>query len=396
MKNYAHLFLTLLTAATATTAYSQSAAGSSYVNTWTTAVEATGQSDMPQTTTLSGNTLRQVVQVSVGGSQLRLRLSNEMSSEPVDIKGVYIADATDSCLIDQKTAVWLTFGGQRALTLQPGEARESDVASYLLRPLQRLSVTICYGERTPEGATSHRGSRTNSYIAKGTVGPKKAWQSIEQVAHWYNIASVSVPSNARAVAVLGNSITDGRGSTTDAQNRWPDRMAAALGGEVAVLNLGIGGNCLVEGGLSEPAVVRFERDIMGQQGVTDLIIFIGTNDIGTCSGDYATKVEQMKQAYDRLIKRAKDGGMRVWMGTITPTKGNDWYSYFHEAMRRTLNDWMRQRTDLAGIIDFDTLVRDPADPERLLPELSDDNLHLNPAGYEAMGKYAAEVISAVR
>ncbi len=386
MKTSAHLLLTLLAATVATTAYSQSAVGNIFINTW-----ATAQSDMPQTTTLSGNSLRQVVQVSVGGSQLRLRLSDEMSTELVDIKAIYIPDAADSCFIDAKTATWLTFDSGRALTLQPGEARESDATGYPLRPLQRLSVTICYGEQTPQGATSHRGSRTRSYIVKGTVGPKATWKGIEQPVHWYNIASISVPSDARAVVVLGNSITDGRGSTTDAQNRWPDRMAEALEGEVAVLNLGIGGNCLVEGGLSEPAVVRFERDIMGQQGVTDLIIFIGTNDIGTCSSDYANKVEQMKQAYDRLISRAREAGMRVWMATITPTKGNGWYSYFHEAMRRTLNDWMRQRTDLAGIIDFDILVRDPADPERILPEMSDDGLHLTPAGYEAMGKYAAEV-----
>ena len=352
-----------------------------WVGTFATAPEFTGKGDMPQTTTLANTTLRQVVKVSLGGSRLQVQLSNEFSREAVEIKSVYIADARDSSDIDARTA-----------TIAPGEAVYSDALNYALKPLQRLAVTICYGSRVPVNATSHRGSRTHSYIARGTVKPGARFHVIEKPVHWYNISKINVWSAGRAVAVLGNSITDGRGSTTDLQNRWPDRMAEALGGQVGVLNLGIGGNCVVEGGLSEPALMRFDRDILGQKGVDRLIIFEGTNDIGTCNADYEQKARRLIEAYGVLIAKARAAGMKVYMGTITPTRGHGWYSFFREAMRQTVNEWIRTNKEIAGVIDFDELTRDAADSQRLKADYSDDWLHLNPRGYEAMGRYAATVI----
>jgi lysophospholipase L1-like esterase len=201
-----------------------------------------------------------------------------------------------------------------------------------------------------------------------------------------------VKAKKPAIAILGNSITDGRGSTTDAQNRWPDFMAEALDGEVGILNLGIGGNCVVEGGLSEPALKRFDRDILGQNNIDKLIIFEGTNDIGTCGGAYEKKAQQVIDAYKILIEKAHAKGIKVYGGTITPTKGNGWYSFFHEAMRQTINEWIRKPGNFDGIVDFDELVRDAKDPQQLIKEYSDDWLHLNPKGYEVMGKYAAKVV----
>ena len=355
-----------------------------WVGTFATAPEFTGKGDMPQTTTLANTTLRQVVKVSLGGSRLQVQLSNEFSREAVEIKSVYIADARDSSDIDAHTATYLSFGGRRSVTIAPGEAVYSDALNYALKPLQRLAVTICYGSRVPVNATSHRGSRTHSYIARGTVKPGARFHAIEKPVHWYNISKINVWSEGRAVAVLGNSITDGRGSTTDLQNRWPDRMAEALGG--------IGGNCVVEGGLSEPALMRFDRDILGQKGVDRLIIFEGTNDIGTCNADYEQKARRLIEAYGVLIAKARAAGMKVYMGTITPTRGHGWYSFFREAMRQTVNEWIRTNKEIAGVIDFDELTRDAADSQRLRADYSDDWLHLNPRGYEAMGRYAATVI----
>lgn len=363
-----------------------------WVGTFATAPEFTGKGDMPQTTTLANTTLRQVVKVSLGGSRLQVQLSNEFSREAVEIKSVYIADARDSSDIDARTATYLSFGGRRSVTIAPGEAVYSDALNYALKPLQRLAVTICYGSRVPVNATSHRGSRTHSYIARGTVEPGARFHVIEKPVHWYNISKINVWSAGRAVAVLGNSITDGRGSTTDLQNRWPDRMAEALGGQVGLLNLGIGGNCVVEGGLSEPALMRFDRDILGQKGVDRLIIFEGTNDIGTCNADYEQKARRLIEAYGVLIAKARAAGMKVYMGTITPTRGHGWYSFFREAMRQTVNEWIRTNKEIAGVIDFDELTRDTADSQRLKADYSDDWLHLNPRGYEAMGRYAATVI----
>lgn len=362
-----------------------------WIGTWAAAAEFTGPGDMPASS-LSNRSLREVIHVSIGGSELRLKISNEFSKEPVDIRSMYIADALEGWEIQTKTARYVTFNGKRNVTVEPGKALYSDVIKYPLKPLQRLTVTINYGETTPVNATSHRGSRTTSYIIPGVSKPKARFAEGEKVDHWYNIAALEVKgSDIPCVAVLGNSITDGRGSTTNRQNRWPDFMAEALGGTVGVLNLGIGGNSVVQGGLSEPAVKRFNRDIMEQNGVNTLIIFQGVNDIGG-SRHVEQTTHQLIAAYENFIKQARAKGMKVYLATITPFKGNGYFSYFHEAARQTVNEWIRQCKQVDGIIDFDELVRDPADPMKIKEIYSDDWLHLNPAGYEAMGKYAATFI----
>ncbi len=369
-----------------------------WTGTWATAAEFTGPGDMPKTTSLANTSVRQIVRVSIGSKSLRLQLSNEFSAQPVDIKAVYIADAKDSCDIDRKTVAYLKFSGKRGVTIQPGQTVWSDVVKYNLQPLQRLSITVCYGDGVPVNATSHRGSRTTSYICKGEAKPGKPFQTFERLDHWYNITKINVPSEGRkAIAVLGNSITDGRGTTTNLQNRWPDIMATALSqSQYGVLNLGIGGNCVVEGGLSQPALVRFDRDILGQSGVETLIIFQGTNDIGTSRHAEQT-VLKLTEAYKTLANKAREAGIKYVVGaTITPFKGNGWYSPFHETARQVVNEWIRKSELFDAVIDFDQLVRDPADHERILQKYSDDWLHLNPEGYRAMGNHAAEVIMKIK
>ncbi len=387
--------LSLLT--TATTVSAQNV----WKGTWATAVEWTGKGDMPKES-LSNRSCRQVVHVSFGGKELRLKLSNEFGKTPVEIKSAYIADTNDGCIwfVKDKTAKYLSFGGKKAVTIQEGEVIYSDEIKYNLKAGQLLTVTIDYGKNTPENATSHRGSRTTSYIVNGlkkTPKPMdKCFNDGEKVDHWYNLSAIEVKTSEEVpvVAVLGNSITDGRGSTTNKQNRWTDFLSDALNQEKSygVLNLGIGGNCVVEGGLSEPAMKRFDRDILGQKGVTQLIIFEGTNDIGCSNGNYEHVADTLIACYKVLIGKAKEKGIKVYGGTITPTKGNGWYSVWHEAIRQTVNEWIRKSNAFDGIIDFDELVRDPQDPQRLKAEYSDDWLHLNPKGYEAMGKYAAEIL----
>ncbi len=369
--------------------------------TWAAAAEYTGQGDMPKES-LSDRSCRQVIHVSIGGSALRLKLSNEFGCGPVSMKSVYIADTDASCnwLVNGKSVRYLTFSGKKSVTIAPGKAVYSDACRYALKAGQRLTVTIDYGKQTPEHATSHRGSRTTSYIIKGmhkTPKPMdKAFGDGEKVDHWYNIAALEVKADAAVsvVAVLGNSITDGRGSTTNHQNRWTDFLSDELNAEkpYGVLNLGIGGNCVVEGGLSEPAMKRFDRDILGQAGVDKLIIFEGTNDIGCSSKNYEHVADTLIACYKVLIAKAKARGIKVYGATITPTKGNGWYSFWHEAIRQTVNEWIRTSKEFDEIIDFDELTRDKQDPQCLKAEYSDDWLHLNPKGYEAMGKYAAGIL----
>ena len=368
----------------------QSSMVNDFTGTWAAAAEWTGRGDMPRMS-LAGNTLREIIQVSIGGEELQLQLSNEFSKEPVEIKSIYVADALDSCDIDRKTVKELKFGGQKSVTIAPGETAMSDIFAYKLKPRQRLSITICYGE-VPVNMTSHRGSRTTSFIATGQIAAKKKFLAAEKLDHWYSIAQLNVRTDGqvKAVAVLGNSITDGRGSTTNHQNRWPDMMAANL--DCGVLNLGIGGNCVVRGGLSEPAMKRFDRDILGQKNVDRLIIFQGTNDIGT-SPHAENTAKELKEAYKTLIKKAREAGIKkVYGATITAFKGNGWYSPYHEAARQDVNEWIRTSGEFDGVIDFDELTRDPSDREKLKKELSEDWLHLNAEGYRVMGEYAAEFL----
>ena len=379
--------LLILTCLLALTANAKPTAGS-WVGTWAAAAEFTGKEDMPQTTNLTDCSLRQIVHVSLGGETLRLKLSNEFSSEPVEIKAVYIADATDGVGIDVPTARYLAFNGNRSVTIEAGKTVVCDPLSYLLKPLQRLSVTICYG-KAPEHATSHRGSRTTSYIMQGMSEPQTPFTVSEQVAHWYNIAAIDVLSTGEAIAVLGNSLTDGRGSTTDAQDRWTDRLAEALNGEMGVLNLGIGGNCVVRGGLSEPAVKRFDRDILSQSGVTRIIIFEGINDVGGSSTADQT-VADLISAYRQFIRKGHEHGKKVYGATLTPIGQSFYESSVHEATRQAVNEWMRSSGEFDGVIDFDELVCDPLTPTQLLAGWQSDWLHLNSQGYKAMGEHAAQ------
>ena len=383
-----HIILTSLLALTMAVG---GAKAQDWQGTWATAVEWTGQGDMPKES-LSNRSVRMIIHVSTGGNTLRLQLSNVFGSSDTDIRSVYVADAGEAQQIDVKSAKYLTFNGKKNVTLKKGESLYSDEFAYNLKPLQLLSITINYGDRTPENATSHRGSRTTSYIISGESKPKSYYDPQEKVDHWYNIAALEVKTTQKApvVACLGNSITDGRGTTTNKQNRWTDFFAEGLGGKVGVLNLGIGGNAVIKGGLSEPALKRFDRDILGQKGVTSLIIFEGVNDIGGAKNDSEQRANDLIAAYREMMAKAHNKGIKVYLGTITPFKGNGYYTIFHEAARQYVNDWIRNCKECDGIIDFDALVRDPNDPAKLKAEFSDDWLHLNPKGYEAMGKLAAE------
>lgn len=366
-----------------------------WVGTWATAPEFTGPGDMPQQTTLTDNSIRQVVHVSIGGDVLRLQLSNEFSSEPVEIRSIYIADAKDSTAIDTKTVRYLTFNGKRNVTIEGGKALFSDELPYALKPLQRLSVTISYGQ-TPKNATSHRGSRTTSYIMKGESKPKKPFVVAEALDHWYNISAIDVQAEGRICwAALGNSITDGRGTTTNLQNRWTDVCAEALEGEVSILNLGIGGNCVLRGGLSEPALKRFDRDIMGQRGLTGIVIFEGINDIGGSRSVEKTEKELI-EAYELFIGKAREKGLKVVGATITPIGNSMYWSFYHEALRQTINEWIRTSGKFDAVIDFDQVLSDPNKPTWMRADYQFDWLHPNAVGYKAMGLKAAEVLKSVR
>lgn len=361
-----------------------------WVGTWAAAIQLVEPGNMPPSPGLANNTIRQIVCVSKGGKTLRFRFSNDFGESPVNFGAVQIAASAGGSSIDKATAKYLLFNHEGNVTISPGSEVLSDPIDFDLKPRARLAITIYFG-KTPAMITGHPGSRTTSYLVAGNqTGAKSAFSNAVKTDHWYFIQGIDVISTGSAVAVLGDSITDGRGSTTNQQDRWPDLLAINLvdhGMKTCVLNLGIGGNCVVSGGLGQPALERFDRDVLKQPGVRWLIIFEGVNDIGGTkdSTSAAGVVAELTNAYDIMIAKAHAAGIKVYGCTITPFKKSFYYKDYRERARASVNSWIRTSGHFDKVIDFDEIVRDPADPETLLAELQSDYLHLNAKGYQKLG-----------
>lgn len=374
-----------------------------WVGTWATAPQTVVKSFMPYNNCMTNRSVRQVVKVSIGGDVIRLKLSNIYSMQPVEIRSIYIAHAKDSSDIDAKTAQYFKFGNSYKTVIPAGKQIVSDALKFNLRNLERVAITINYTS-APEIPTVHMGSRTTSYIMKGVTNAHSNFAKAFRENHWYNISGIDVytmSNNMSAIAIIGNSITDGKCSTDNAQNRWPDVMSEMLQlkhkiTNQGVLNLGIGNNRVtVPGGFGALAKERFDRDILMQSGVKKVVIFEGVNDIGAArSGSSETVARQIIESIQGMMKKAKARKMKVYLGTITPFKGAGYYTHFHEAARLYVNDWIRsQAKNVDGILDFAKLLQDPNDDRRMKREYaSNDWLHPNPTGYKAMGIYAADIV----
>lgn len=374
-----------------------------WVGTWATAPQTVVRSFMPYNNCMTNRSVRQVVKVSIGGDVIRLKLSNIYSMQPVEIRSIYIAHAKDSFSIDAKSAQYFKFGNSYKTVIPAGKQIVSDALKFNLRNLERVAITINYTS-APEVPTVHMGSRTTSYIMKGVTNAHSNFEKAFRENHWYNISGIDVytmSNNMSAIAIMGNSITDGKCSTDNAQNRWPDVMSEMLQlkhkiTNQGVLNLGIGNNRVtVPGGFGALAKERFNRDILMQSDVKKVIIFEGINDIGAAkSGNSETVARLLIESIQGMVRKAKARKMKVYLGTITPFKGAGYYSHFHEAARLYVNDWIRsQAKNVDGILDFAKLLQDPNDDRRMKREYaSNDWLHPNPAGYKAMGIYAADII----
>lgn len=403
LSNFARMMKRLLVFLMVFCALSTYSFAQNWVGTWATAPQTVVRSFMPYNNCMTNRSVRQVVKVSIGGDVIRLKLSNIYSMQPVEIRSIYIAHAKDSFSIDAKSAQYFKFGNSYKTVIPAGKQIVSDALKFNLRNLERVAITINYTS-APEVPTVHMGSRTTSYIMKGVTNAHSNFEKAFRENHWYNISGIDVytmSNNMSAIAIMGNSITDGKCSTDNAQNRWPDVMSEMLQlkhkiTNQGVLNLGIGNNRVtVPGGFGALAKERFDRDILMQSGVKKVIIFEGINDIGAAkSGNSETVARQIIESIQGMVRKAKAQKKKVYLGTITPFKGAGYYSHFHEAARLYVNDWIRSQTKkVDGILDFAKLLQDPNDDRRMKREYaSNDWLHPNPAGYKAMGIYAADII----
>lgn len=364
-----------------------------WVAAWQGAPQLTEPRNLPPAPGLAGSTLRQTVRVSLGGSEWRLRVSNEFGDGPLTIGAMRLSrGAAGSDSADATSGVAVTFDGEPAVSIPAGQAATSDVVRIGTAALADLAVSM-YVTAAPVAITGHPGSRTTSYLVAGNHLADRALSSASKTEHWYLLSRIDVAAApaAAALVVLGNSIADGRGSGTDRNDRWPDNLARRLRDnaatrDVSVLNAGIGGNAVVRGGLGPPALQRFERDVLDQPGVRWLIVSEGVNDIGVSRPDSAASVaRQLIAAYEDMISRAHARGLRVYGATILPFGTSFYASAEHEAARETVNAWIRTSRAFDAVLDLDAAMRDPAEPSRLRRDVdSGDHLHPNENGYRVM------------
>jgi len=365
-----------------------------WVGTWTASPYFDSGNQPPAS--LSNAVLRQIAHVSLGGSQLRLQFSNLSGNGPVTIRSAHIARSASSALadsaIDPATDQALAFSGSQSVTIEQGQEVWSDPIDFALAALSNVTITAAF-ENVPSNVVGHSGSRTTSYLQAGSSDVSAAnMPSATTTDHWYYLSGIDVMAEASAVGVvaIGDSITDGRGTDTNRNNRWTDILAGRLHANaatanVAMMNQGIGATNLL-GTAVTAAQARFARDVLGASGVRYVIVFDGVNDIGG-----GAQFPEMKAAYDDLIARAHASGLLIYGATILPFGGNSYYTPEHETVRLQVNDYIESGV-FDGYIDFEAALTDGGNPPRLQPAYAawaqQDGLHPGPAGYQAIGDQA--------
>ncbi len=377
-------------------------AAARWVGSWASSQQIPEQANGLPPDELRDATLRQIVHLSVGGPELRVRISNAFGTAPLHIDSVHIARplSPTSDQIDVTTDKALTFGGGSEVVIPAGAEYISDSIEYPVAALSNLAISF-HLTASPAQQTGHPGSRATSYVVHGNLVSAATLPNATKVDHWYQISGVDVTAqaNAASVVALGDSITDGHATTTNGNDRWTDVLAERLQGssatnQVGVLNEGIGGNHLLVDGLGPNALARFNRDVLAQTGIRYMIVLEGVNDLGGLTrlgkvptAEHEALVAHIIAAYQQMILRAHAHGIEIMGGTITPYAGSDYYhpTARDEQDRNTVNAWIRASGHFDAVIDFDKVMRDPSHPDRLLPSYdSGDHLHPSPAGYRGM------------
>jgi lysophospholipase L1-like esterase len=381
-----------------------------WVQSWASVPQLAAPGDLPPEPfcrngrALADATLRQTVRASLGGRRMRLRLSNTYGDAPLAVTAMSVAAPAAGragvSAIEAGTAAPVTFHGNASVAVPIGADVFSDPVEFDLSGGANLAVTL-YLARGCDAAhlTAHPGSRTTSYVVTGERSADVDLPGALGLDHWYLLSGLEIWSDVAAAAVmLGDSLTDGRGSTTNGNDRWPDRLLQRLHADpatadVAVVNQGVGGNRVLADGIGLRALDRLDRDILTLSTVDWLLLFEGGNDIGTAPATVGAQddvVADLISAYHQLAGQAQSRGMRVYAATLTPFGGNDGYDDpggLRDAARGAVNDWIRSSGRFDAVVDFDRAVRDPVRPARLLPDFDGgDHLHLNPRGYQALAE----------
>ncbi|WP_447944951.1 SGNH/GDSL hydrolase family protein [Stenotrophomonas indicatrix] len=344
---------------------------------------------------LQDQTFRQSARISLGGSRLRVRLSNAYGTQPLRIGAASIAAHTGD------TPQPLRFDGQPGVVIAPGQDRLSDPLSLPTADQQAVQVSVYLPDRTPL-QTFHWEGRQTSWIAPGDQHQRPALHDASSTTARLLLSAIDVeaPAIARSVVVIGDSITDGATASLDQDQRWTDHLAARLAPEgVAVVNAGISGGRLLRDGMGESARKRFQRDVLDQPGVASVIVLIGINDISWPGTAFARaqarpSLAELQAGYRDLAQRAHARGLRILGATLPPFAGalsgtplDDYYAADKDTLRQQLNAWLRTDSPFDAVIDLDAALRDPADPSRMAAAYdSGDHLHPGDAGNRAMAE----------
>jgi lysophospholipase L1-like esterase len=358
------------------------------------------------TQTFTDQTVRLIVHTSIGGTRVRIRLSNEMGSTPLRIGAAHIAlratGTASGADIQAGTDRPLTFSGFPGITIPPGAPVLSDPVDLNVPALSDLAISL-YLPGTQGATTIHGTASQTNYVSLpgGDFTGATSFPTQRTILSWPFLTEVDVTSGGAAIVTLGDSITDGTRSTPDTNNRWPDWLARRLqtvrdpvpgiNNTLGVVNRGISGNRLLsnpaEGSLAGRSILeRFDRDVLATAGVRYMTLMIGINDIGNSSATNPVSVNDLIAGYRQVIARAHAKGIAVFGATLTPFEGAGYYSPEKEVVRQAVNNWIRSSDEFDGVIDFDRVTRDPSHPTRFLPAYdSGDHLHPNDLGYQAMG-----------
>ncbi|MGO9418392.1 SGNH/GDSL hydrolase family protein, partial [Roseiarcus sp.] len=347
-------------------------------------------------------TIRQNARLSIGGSKVRIVLSNAYGATPLTVGAAHVALAGEGGKIQEGTDHTVTFGGESSIVIPPGAPAISDPVDMTVAPLALVSVSLYLPEITPT-STIHWDGHETAYVAAGNKAADADFTADSKQTQRLFLSEILVdaPANARAVVAFGDSITDGDGSTVDGNDRWPDRLAerfvAAGGAPVAVLNEGISGAKVLSDRMGVNALARFDADVLSQPKANTVILMMVINDVGWPGSGLALHDPEPTAAaiiegYKQLIARAHAHGMKIIGATLTPfgdafagTPFEGYYTPDKEKIRLALNDFIRSGA-FDGVIDFDKVIVDPQKPGYSLPKFDKgDHLHPNAAGYQAMG-----------
>jgi len=374
-----------------------------WVGTWTASPQPVWAPDFLAPPKVPRNlwnqTVRELAHVSIGGTKIRLLLTNEYTNYPVAIGSVHVAISEKGAAIVPASDRTVTFGGKPSITIPPGAPALSDPIDLVVPPLSDVAVSVFVPEVTPI-ETMHWEGRQTAYIAAGDKTAEQDIKSDSTMTAKVFLSAIFVDAQpgARAVVTFGDSITDGDGSTIDANHRWPDNLARRLSDrKIAVLNQGISGAKVLSDRMGMNALARFERDVLSQPHADIVTMMMGINDIGwpqsvLAPADKIPSADEVIAGHQQIIARAHLHHLRIIGATLTPFEdtfhGTPLFGYYSdekEKVRQAVNKWIRESGAYDGVADFDAVVRDPANPKHIKAEFdSGDHLHPNDAGYIAM------------